>query len=358
VNQVSNQVGAILNYKLDKQTINFGTKVSDVAFTQTDLIAGNVYKRTFIDWLPQASYQYRFSQQQSVRLSYNGNTTQPTIEQLQPVANNTDNLNITIGNPNLKPSFTNNVNLNYNSYQVISGRSIGIYSGFQFVDNPIVSNTTTDINTGATVYQSVNLPGKVPVNFYGGAYAGQKIGGDFRLNEQLNVNGNTSYNYTNNDLNTTNSYTYTSTFGISKYVVKKYDFNIGFGPGYNISESSLQAQVNNNGITYNGYGYFNIYLPLKFQVSSNANYQFTGKTASFNSNFSQLILNASLIKTFFKDDALKLSFSGNDLLNQNVGFSRTATGNTITQNSYTTIKRYFMISVSWDFNHMGGGLSK
>jgi hypothetical protein len=159
-------------------------------------------------------------------------------------------------------------------------------------------------------------------------------------------------------LNTTNSYTYTSTFGISKYVVKKYDFNIGFGPGYNISESSLQAQVNNNGITYNGYGYFNIYLPLKFQVSSNANYQFTGKTASFNSNFSQLILNASLIKTFFKDDALKLSFSGNDLLNQNVGFSRTATGNTITQNSYTTIKRYFMISVSWDFNHMGGGLSK
>jgi hypothetical protein len=356
LNQVSNQVGAILNYKLDKQTINFGTKVSDVSFTQTDLFAGHSYKRTFIDWLPQASYQYRFSQQQSIRIGYNGNTTQPTIQQLQPVANNTDNLNITIGNPNLKPSFSNNINVGYNSYKVISGQSIGVYGNFRFTNNPIVSNTNTDINTGQTFYQSVNLPGKIPYNFYAYAYAGQKIGGDFRLNEQINTNGSTSYNYTNNVLNTTNSYSYSGTFGISKYVVKKYDFNLGFGPGYNISESSLQSQVNNNGVTYNGYGYFNVYLPLKFQVSSNANYQFTGKTASFPSNFSQFILNATIAKTFFKDDALKFSISGNDLLNQNVGFSRTANGNSITQNSYTTIKRYFMFSVSWDFNHMSAGV--
>jgi len=64
-------------------------------------------------------------------------------------------------------------------------------------------------------------------------------------------------------------------------------------------------------------------------------------------------LNASIIKSFFKDENLKISVSGNDLFNQNVGFSRNANGNTITQDSYTTIKRYFMVSVIWDFNKFG-----
>jgi len=66
------------------------------------------------------------------------------------------------------------------------------------------------------------------------------------------------------------------------------------------------------------------------------------------------LINASLSKTFLKEDNLKLSLSGNDLLNQNVGFSRDINGNFITQSSYTTIKRYFMISLIWDFSKFGG----
>ena len=44
----------------------------------------------------------------------------------------------------------------------------------------------------------------------------------------------------------------------------------------------------------------------------------------------------------------------NDLLNQNVGFSRDANANLITQSNYTTIKRYFMFTITYDFNKMGG----
>jgi hypothetical protein len=38
-----------------------------------------------------------------------------------------------------------------------------------------------------------------------------------------------------------------------------------------------------------------------------------------------------------------------------VGFQRNASSNLITQNSYTTIKRYFMVSISYDFTKMAGG---
>jgi len=353
-------VGAVFNYKKDKNIINFGTKVADVSYTQTNEFAGNSFKRHFINWLPQARYQYKFSQQGSLNINYQGNTTQPTINQLQPVADNTDNLNVSIGNPNLKPSFSNNISLSYYSYKVLSDQFINLYSSYSFTTNPIVSNTSTDITTGKTVYQSVNI-GKVQTNYNGGIWYNRKVNigkTDFSAGFNLGMNGNTSYNYTNGALNTTDSYSYYGALQIQKYVVKKYGFNLSIGPTYTIAKSSLQANINNNGFGYNGRAGFNVFLPFKFQFSSDIDDQFTGKTQSFDQNFSKVILNSSLARTFFKDESLRFAISGNDLLNQNVGFSRSAYGNTITQNSYTTIKRYFMLTISWDFNHMGGSVTK
>jgi hypothetical protein len=91
-------------------------------------------------------------------------------------------------------------------------------------------------------------------------------------------------------------------------------------------------------------------------VSLDGNYVYQQKTVSFNQDFKRFILNSTLKKKFLKNDNLALSLSGNDLLNQNKGFSRQAYGNTINQNSYTTIKRYFLLSLSWDFNKMGGNI--
>ena len=85
-----------------------------------------------------------------------------------------------------------------------------------------------------------------------------------------------------------------------------------------------------------------------------ADYQYRAKTQSFNQDFSRVLFNASIAKTFLKEENLKFTLGGNDLLNQNTGFSRMANGNLLTQTSNTTIRRYLMFSVSWDFNKMGG----
>ncbi|HTK19059.1 MAG TPA: hypothetical protein VL442_06090, partial [Mucilaginibacter sp.] len=69
-------------------------------------------------------------------------------------------------------------------------------------------------------------------------------------------------------------------------------------------------------------------------------------------------INAFIIKTFLKNDNLKFTIWGNDLLNQNVGFSRTANANMIVQNSYTTIKRYVMFTIDYEFTKMAGGAPK
>ena len=77
------------------------------------------------------------------------------------------------------------------------------------------------------------------------------------------------------------------------------------------------------------------------------------KTNAFNKDFHRIIINPSIEKVFFKSKNLKTKFLVNDLLNQNVGFTRNNSNGILTQTTYTTIKRYFLFSVTWDFNKMG-----
>jgi PKD repeat protein len=66
-----------------------------------------------------------------------------------------------------------------------------------------------------------------------------------------------------------------------------------------------------------------------------------------------LVINTSIYKTFLKNDNLKFEISGNDLLNQNTGFERNASGNYISQTTFNNIQRYFLTTLSWDFSKFG-----
>ncbi|SEO78578.1 Outer membrane receptor proteins, mostly Fe transport [Mucilaginibacter gossypiicola] len=359
LNQLSNQGGAVFNLQKQKYSFNIGTKVAGVRFKQVDELGRfSDLVRNFTNWYPQASFQYKFTKQSSLRLSYNGNTTQPNIDQIQPVRINTDPLNIQVGNAGLKPSFTNRYNISYNSYKVISNQYIWISGSYSTTSNPIVSNVMRDTTTGISTYQSSNLKNKSTSNFWVNSYFERKVPG-IGINAGLEIygNGNTYYNLSNNVLNETKSYSYSGSIRLSKYKEKKYDAWISAGPTYTINSSSLNTVLNNNGRGFNANGGFNIYLPGKFQIGSDGNYTYNAPTKSFPQDFRRFLLNANVSRTFMKD-ALKATISGNDLLNQNTGYNRTGSANVLTQERYTTIRRYFMFSLTWDFNKVGGGAPK
>ncbi len=352
--QLSNQGGAIFSFKGTKSVINGGLKINNITFDQYDQFNDIRYKRSFLNWLPQARYQYKFTQYKSISFAYNGRTNQPNVTQLQPVRVNDDLLNIPIGNPNLRPSFNNNFNINYNSYKVISEQYIYAYVSINFINNQIVNNTKFDNTTGRSEYQFINLGAKNPYNIYANINFSRKIKAiNMNADISANVNNSVSYNYVNDVLNETESSNYGFMLGLSKYKEKKFSFNLRFGPSYQKQQSSLNKDINSNGLATNGYGSFSIFLPAKFRINADANYTYNAGTASFNESFEQTIMNTSIIKTFFKTDNLKFTLSGNDILNQNRGFSRYAGGNTITQTTFNNIRRYFMFSVAWDFNKMG-----
>ncbi|MGY3054915.1 hypothetical protein ACVWYG_003124 [Pedobacter sp. UYEF25] len=357
LNQVINEGGAIFNYKKGKTVFNFGSKFSGVNFKQKDVYTDKTYGRNFINYMPQASYQYRFSQQKSLRINYNGNSNQPSLDQLQPVKVNTDPLNISEGNPDLKPSFRSGVGLNYNSYKVLTNQSIyvGVYGSL--TANPIVSNVKTDPTTGKSTFKSVNIQDKTPSSFSAYSGFGRKIQAiDLNVYFNLNASTNSSYNFINDVLNNTQNNSISGSLSLSQYKNKKYSFNVSFGPSYNVSKTSVGTFGNSEGWGTNGDANGSVQLPGKFEVSTDASYLYTGKTQTFAKSFERFLWNAALTKKFFKSENLKLEMRVNDLLNQNVGFDRSAYNGNITQSSYTTIKRYFLFSIMWDFSKMGGGL--
>lgn len=358
LNQLANQVGAIFNYKKNKTTVNFGSRFTAVSFNQKNLFNNADFKRNFLNVNPQVNYRYQFSQQRSLRIGYTGNNTQPTISQIQPVLVNDNPLNIIVGNERLKPSYRSNVNASYNSYKVLTGASFYIYGSYTFTYDAITTNTTT-YAAGNSVLRYENLGGNMPTNFYTSASYYKKIKKlDANIGGRLSFNGNTSFNKVGDGVNEdqlNKGENYSVSLSASAYKSKsgKYDFDFDFGPSYNVQQSSLQTALNSNGWGLRGNGGFRIYLPAKFEIGTTVNYEYNAPTAVFDDSFSRVLINSHLSKKFLKNDQLSLRLSGNDLLNQNIGFSRNAFNNYISQNSYTTIRRYFMFSVVWDFSRMG-----
>ncbi|WP_028297765.1 TonB-dependent receptor [Olivibacter sitiensis] len=358
LDQLANQVGAIFNYKKDKTTLNFGSRFTAVSFNQKNLFQDNEFKRNFLNVNPQVNYRYQFSQQRSIRIGYTGNNTQPTINQIQPVLVNDNPLNIVVGNEGLKPSYRSNISASYNSYKVLTGTSFYIYGSYSFTYNAIATNMTT-YAAGNSVLQYENLGGNMPTNFYTSTSYYKKIKKlDANVGGRLNFNGNTSFNKVGDGVNEdqlNKGENYSVSLSASAYKGKsgKYDFDFDFGPSYNVQQSSLQTALNSNGWGLRGNGGFRLYLPAKFEIGTTVNYEYNAPTAVFDDSFSRVLINSNVSKKFLKGDQLRLQLSGNDLLNQNIGFTRNAFNNYINQNSYTTIRRYFMLSVVWDFSKMG-----
>jgi hypothetical protein len=357
LNQIANQGGSIINYKNGKSNANFGTKLARVQFNQVDLNSGINLNRNFWNYRPQASYEYKFSQFKRLSIRYNGNTVQPTISQIQPIANNIDALNISEGNGSLKPSFKNKLEANYGSYKVVASRYIGGFATYTVNSNPIIFSRETDDKKGRSNFSYENLPGKSTSNFFMNTEYSKKIEAlGFNLGLWVNLSRNLNYNRINDVLNKLESRYIGTGLTAHKQIEKKYAFWLSVGPRYNTYKTTLPLPLNNNGGGFNSNGHLQVHLPGKVEVSTGFEYNHTNRTQAFNDDFGFFVMNSSITKKFFKDERLRFSVSGNDLLNQNRGFNRNANDNFLTQSSHNTINRYLLFSLIWDFNKMGGGL--
>ena len=341
-----NRAGAKLIYEVKKYRFSIGTQYRNTLQENLNLSNNQRLKASIDNVLPNASFTYKISQGSNLNIRYSSNSQLPDLQQMQPVIDNSNPNRISLGNPNLKPTFGNNISTDYYFYKGIS--DINMYAGLNGGNtNNQISYSTYFDSQGKATTQPVNING----NYYGNLY----IGGGFPLFKKfLKVYYNLQTSHSNNVslVNGVKNVTQNTNFGPNINLDKQsefYDANLGFNYEYNLPKSNISSLSSQPYYSYALSGYVLIRLPKKFTLSSDANYNNNGnRTPGYNLNY--LIWNASFAKTFLKNENLVVSFNANDILNQNISNQRNVNSNQITDTKTQIIKRYFLLRVLYKFN--------
>lgn len=344
------QKGGITFRKITKKiNANIGGRISQTRLKQEDLIRDTTQYQNFLNLFPSAAINYKLAATQNLRVSYNGSTRQPTLQQINPIQDLSNPLVIFKGNPNLGQLFDNDVSVTYNSYKPISGRSIYLNTYYSYTFNDFANYDEVD-NLGRKVYKTVNVDGNQNIGGYVHYYfkiPKLNLGISQSLNGGLYKSSNfiNSLSNTNKNLNTT--------YDISIYFEKEDKYELSFSPSisYNRSETSLRPDVVTEYFTYALYGSVNLQLPKKFEWYADAQWNIRQQTEVFSKNTNTVIVNAFVSYKFLKDENLLAKFGVEDLLNQNIGFRRNANNNYINENTYIVLRRYFMINLTYNFNN-------
>lgn len=348
----SNSGTLTARYVGKKLRMVFGTGLSAIRLNMKNLDQNTRTTYNFTGFTPTAQFGYKLTNQSGFSLSYRGNTVQPTLNQLQPLPNNNDPLNIYTGNPDLKVGFNHNINIGYNDYKVLSGKYMYVNLGGTFNNNAITYFSSVD-GFGKRTYYPVNVNGNYNYYLWSVWNSGQ---GDKKLSHEIQpgANGGRSVNFINGQRNINTFASLSLGYGIRYSVQDKYNFYIGPRIVRDLSKSSLRPTANNNYWSYNGRADAWLKLPWNLEISSDADFNIRQKTQAFNNNVNIIVWNAQLTKKFLKDKSLRLSAIAHDILNKNIGFDRTINSNFINEVRYDRLARYFLLQLSWTFNKMPG----
>jgi len=357
-----NRPGLKINYNNKKIKYNFGSAFGFTHFNLLDKSYDKDYIRNYTNFFPSASFTYSYKSNHSLRFNYNGNTSQPSINQLQPLRNNTDFFNQYLGNPDLKPSFTNNFRLSHNSYNFIKELNTYQSVNIRMVSNAISNSRTLNRSTGASIIKPVNTNGNISANFYGGAWFKLK-----KLKLQMGINPNVNFSKFNSILRYTTSpedikvVSKTLNTGISVYLSKnkdkKYDISLGNQFNYNrnttTQTNTIVRQFNTNNIRLDA----TVYYKKVWSLSTDYNFFMRQKTPDFQSNLTNQLWNVRIQRTF-KNDVFTAYIIVRDVLNQNIGIERSFSEYTLSEERNDRLKRYGMIGFAWNFKNKGAAVKK
>lgn len=344
-----------LNYRYNgkKLTFSAGGNVSRTDYQQQDNFLGTTRPYGYTNLAPRADLRYKLSSASTISFNYNGNTQQPTIDQLQPLKNNSDPLNIVVGNPNLKQSFSNSIGLNFNSFQIMSEQYVFMGVNFNSTSNQISSSYTID-NMGRRVTQYVNIDGaNYSLSMYG-SYS-RKLGKTWRFGISPNASVSKNTNFINGHENIANSFVISPGINFSKRDVQKYELEIRYTPSFNSSKSSISTAANRNYWTQNVGFDGRVSLPGKIDLGTDISYEYRQQLDASDTKNQVTLWNAYIEKRFLKKEQLTLRFSVNDILDQNKGYSRVIQPNAIVESNYLTFQRYGLLTLTYNFNTTGTG---
>ncbi|MDG2370087.1 MAG: outer membrane beta-barrel protein [Flavobacteriales bacterium] len=346
-NRFTNRLGLFFNLKFFKHRLKVGAYQRNVSIDNIDINDSTV-KQNIFNFLPQFNYNYKFSNSQRLRLSYKTNSAQPSINQLQPVQDNTNPNRITIGNSELIPTYSHNFSIRYNKWKALTGSYVYTGANYNITQNAFSSSVEYD-DFGKTISQTVNIDQNSSANVYLGAGI-PLYESILSLNPNLNSNYTNTTNFVNNNENITNTL---NVSGELEFEIETDSLELYLGGSYSYYSPSSTLAISSNQPYYAQEYFieFGIDLPFKLRIETEASYEIQSYPQSLDRNINLLIWDFEISKRFLKTENLIFSVSGNDILNQNIIAQRIINDNVIIDNRTTIISRYFLARLTYKFNN-------
>ena len=384
-----NKLGISYRYQTYKWNVTTGIdgQLANLDGSQT-MPRNSELNRQFTSILPYVQARYNLGMKKNLRLNYNTSNNAPSIDQLQPVINNNNTMQLSSGNPNLVQDYQHSLFLRYFSVVPESGKNVFWMINAQQSKNYISSKSVLGGRDAGWI--------RLDSNFYGGGTAANKMASTGSIDSirltpgaqmtlPVNLNGYYSLRLFGSWGKTIKKMNVNVTGGLSTNNIpsiiqigngpaltnnaKNPSVNAGLVVGSNLSER-MDFRITGNGsyskvintiqkandqtyMSYNTQFVLN-YMPSKsWVINSDITYQaFKGLSSSFNQSY--YLWNAGLGYKFGKNKAAELRLTAYDILNQNRSIQRNVTQTYYEDVKTTVLTRYVMMTFSYKLRKFNG----
>ena len=318
-----------------------------------------VSTRHVFNFAPNIDFRMRFSKVSQLRVTYRGRSSQPGMENLLPVTDDSNPLSVRVGNPDLKPAFNHNLRLFYNNYVPDKQRGIFSHAFFQMTQNSISSSRVYNDATGGWT--------TTPRNINGNWSAFGMFGFNTALkNKKYTIGTFTNANYANNvgyltsgrgadaveRKNTTTNLTLNERLNAT-YRNDWLELGVNGTLSYSIERDKLTPDNNQQPYTFSYGANTTINLPWNMSIATNIANQSRRGYRDASMNRDELIWNAQIAQTFLNGDAT-VSFEMYDILRQQSNITRSLTASGRSVYEYNGINSYCMVHFIYRLNIFGG----
>ena len=378
----TNRVG--LNYRFIQKKYNYtlGIGVQPAELDGESLTTGQPTHASTFNVIPTAHFVYNFSRSHSLNINFDGTSTQPTYTELQPVTDFSNALYPVQGNPDLKPSYSNNLTIRYNQFSFATGNILFTTLKFTQTDNQIVTNTVTypvkfsqavlTANPDLQNLQNTNLTQYENSNGYYTATANVVYAKPWSERKYtLLLNGNVTYTKTDAFSSSvdTNNMVSQQLKDIAKSLVftPSVRFRVDITDVIDAQASTSYSISNTDNSIKTGIFGENTNIKALTLALTGKNYLWKDWTFSYdyskvyNSGYSAdlkvtnpNVLNVYLERRFLKDYRGTIRLSAFDLFNENTGFSTTTNGAIVTQTNVNRLGRYYLATFTFRLQKFAG----
>lgn len=333
--------GVTFRYSGETKNVNIGLQyqISDLWGLNNNEVDG--IRKIYKHFLPRVIYRNDLGNGKNMRVSYTTRINPPSITQLSPVVDNSDPLNLYVGNPDLDAEYNHYVNINYHSFTQFSGTSFFTSLSGNLTSDKIITSRTIDAQLRETA-SPINIQDETTVNLY--ASFGQPVKA---IHSRMNLNTYGSYtntqNVINNELLDLNRWSKSFGVSISNLNSKVLEYNLGSQWTLTDNLYQLNDALNQNTILKNYFVDATLTFLEKWKINGNYTCNIYSSD-EFEKDQALALLKGSVSRYILPGDKGQIIFSVFDAFDENRGFSRTSQVNYIEEIRSNSIGRYYMLS--------------